>query len=245
MVVFMRQQNQQVWNKQLPETSSEANSAEGSSNITLWLQTATQSRVHLCLKIATKAEITNNKDLFSTAATWTIKLTHKKNSLPHSVWLIEPLHHLLLVIRGKNWHEEQFEASVLEKKPWGKHSSKHHQQGRGDLCFQSWVSIICSSLLALASKAVSSSHCAIPQPWHIHLPLSHMEETMEHEDLQAWKGLGDFLIRCAALSKKIRIPSFKKETLHPIIPVTEAEHKAVENVMYFYPNLMHQVAFKI
>lgn len=110
---FMRQQNQQVWNKQLPETSSEANSAEGSSNITLWLQPATRSRVHLCLKIATKAEITNNKDLFSTAATWTIKLTQKKNSLPHLVRLMESLHHLLLVIRGKNWHEEQSKIRTL------------------------------------------------------------------------------------------------------------------------------------
>lgn len=78
---FMRQQNQQVWNKQLLETWSKANSAEGSSNITLWLQPATQFRVHLCLKIATKAEITNN-NLFSTAATWTIKLVQKKIHYP-------------------------------------------------------------------------------------------------------------------------------------------------------------------
>lgn len=75
---FTRQQNQQVWNKQLPETWSEVNSAEGSSNITLWLQPTTQFQVHLCLKIATKAQRANNKDLFATAVTWTIKLIQKK-----------------------------------------------------------------------------------------------------------------------------------------------------------------------
>lgn len=37
---------------------------------------------------------------------------------------------------------------------------------------------------------------------------------------------------------------FKKEAFHTIIPITETEHKTVEKVMYFYPNLMHKVALK-
>lgn len=123
---FMRQQNQQVWNKQLLETWSEANSAEERSNITLWLQPATQFQVHLRLKIATKSEITTNKDLLVLLHNKTY-LKKKKKSAPHSVWLMESLH-LLPVIRGKNWQEEQLKMRPLcLKKPWGKHPSKHHQ----------------------------------------------------------------------------------------------------------------------
>lgn len=235
MVAFMRQQNQQVWNKPLPETSSEANSAEGSSNITLWLQPAAQSRVHLCLKIATKAEITNNKDLYSAAETWTIKLIQKINSLPHSVWLMEPLH-LLLAVRGKNWHEEQFKIrplcltktlrqtfsqapSARQRDSLISELGEHHLQlVVSALLSRLWAALTAPSL----SPATSISHWAI---WERQWSMKISKPGRDQETF--WLDAMCFL--------KIRVPSFKKQTFHPIIPVTEAEHRTVENVIDFCP----------
>lgn len=108
-----------------------------------------------------------------------------------------------------------------------------------------WASPAACFYFLLARLWAALAPCAVPEPWHIHLPLNHMHETMEHEDLRAWKGLWGFLIRCTALAKKYVFPSFLKEPFYPIIPATEPEHKTVENVIYFYPNLMHKVILKI
>lgn len=200
---FMRQQNQQVWNKQLPEKRSEANSAEGSSNITLWLQPATQFRVHLCLKIATKAEITNNKDLFSTAATWTIKLVRKKSTTPLGMTNGATASSACNKGQKLTWGTIEDQASVLKKTLRQTFFQASSARKRGSLISKLGEHHL-QLVVSTASKAASSTH----QPWHIHLLLSHMEETMEHEDLRAWKGLWDLLIICTALSKKYVFPPF-------------------------------------